>query len=105
VVRGEVVRVRLDRGARGTEQRGARYGVIVQSDELCGLSTLLVSPTSTSAVTSRFRPVVEVKGAATGVLVDQTRALSLDRIGESVGRLSALEIGNVNEALALVFGL
>jgi mRNA-degrading endonuclease toxin of MazEF toxin-antitoxin module len=39
------------------------------------------------------------------VLVDQTTATSSDRLGRSVGRLSARELRDLDAALALVFGL
>ena len=41
------------RGARGSEQQGSRYAVIVQSDDLM-LSTVLVAPTSRSAPPRSF---------------------------------------------------
>ena len=47
-MRGEVYRLRAPRRARGYEQTGPRYAVVVQSDQL-PLSTLLVAPTSTTA--------------------------------------------------------
>jgi mRNA interferase MazF len=56
VVRGEVRRLRVPRGRRGSEQRGARFAVIVQADELLALSTVLVAPTSRSAPAQSFRP-------------------------------------------------
>jgi mRNA interferase MazF len=103
VVRGEVFR--FARPARGGEQRGARYAVIVQADELLALSTVLVSPTSTSAPGRSFRPTIELAGTPTRVLVEQTTAISPERLGKSVGRLSARELSDLDEALAVVFGL
>jgi mRNA-degrading endonuclease toxin of MazEF toxin-antitoxin module len=44
VTRGEVYRFRLPR-QRSREQHGARFAVVVQADELLGLSTVLVAPT------------------------------------------------------------
>lgn len=105
MVRGEVFRLRVPRGARGREQRGARSAVIVQADELLALSTVLVAPTSTSAPARSFRPVIELKGRSTRVLVEQITAVSSERLGASVGRLSARELGAVDTALTLVFGL
>jgi mRNA interferase MazF len=105
VVRGEVFRLRVPRGARGTEQRSARYAVIVQADELLALSTVLVSPTSTSAPPRSFRPNIDVAGTPTRVLVEQTTAVSPERLGKSFGRLSARELADLDAALALVFGL
>jgi mRNA interferase MazF len=105
VIRGELFRLRLPRGVRGSEQRDARYAVVVQADELLALSTVLVSPTSRSAPARSFRPVVDVDGVPTRVLVEQTTAISPDRLGRSAGRLSTGELRNVDAALALVFGL
>ena len=105
MVRGEVFRLRVARGTRGSEQRGARYAVIVQADELLALSTVLVSPTSTAAPPRSFRPTIELQGSSTRVLVEQTTAISTDRLGESAGRLSASELRDLDTALALVFGL
>jgi mRNA interferase MazF len=105
VVRGEVFRLRVPRGARGAEQRGAHYAVVVQADELLALSTVLVSPTSRKARPQSFRPTIDVRGSPTRVLVEQTTAVSPDRLGEAVGRLSASELQDLDSALALVFGL
>lgn len=105
MVRGEVFRVRAPRDVHGSEQRGVRFGVVVQADELLPLSTVLIAPTSTSAQQRSFRPVIKLAGRATRVLVEQTWAVSTDRIGASVGRLSSSELRDVDDALALVFGL
>lgn len=105
MVRGEVFRLRAARGTRGAEQRGARYAVVVQTDELLALSTVLVSPTSSSAPSRSFRPAIEIDGTATRVLVEQTTAVSQDRLGDSVGRLTAIELRDLDTALALVLGL
>lgn len=105
MVRGEVFRLCVARGTRGSEQRGTRYAVVVQADELLALSTVLVSPTSTATPPRSFRPTIELQGSSTRVLVEQTTAVNADRLGESVGRLSASELRDVDAALALVFGL
>src|ERR671936_20077 len=105
MVRGEVFRLRVPRGTRGSEQRGARHAVIVQADELLALSTVLVSPTSTAAPPRSFRPTIGREGIPPGVLVEQTTAVSPKRLGESVGRLSASELRDLDTALALVLGL
>jgi mRNA interferase MazF len=95
----------MPRDARRSEQRGARYAVVVQADELLALSTVLVSPTSTAAPPRSFRPTIEIDGTATRVLVEQTTAISPERLGRSVGRLSVSELRDVDEAIELVFGL
>jgi mRNA interferase MazF len=103
VIRGEVFRIRLP--GRGREQRGERYGVIVQADEFLGLSTVLIAPTSRSARPTTFRPEVEIAGEATRVLVEQLRAVDLERLGDTAGRLTASELRALDEAIELVLGL
>ncbi|MEX2193935.1 MAG: type II toxin-antitoxin system PemK/MazF family toxin [Thermoleophilaceae bacterium] len=93
------------RGARGHEQRGARYAVIVQADEFLDLSTTLVAPTSTSAMPTSFRPRVSLEGRETRVLVEQTTVVDPHRLGRSAGRLEASELRAVDEALALILAL
>jgi mRNA interferase MazF len=105
VVRGEVFRLPSQRGTRGREQRGARYAVIVQADEFLGLSTVLVSPTSTGARAASFRPTLILEGTVTRILVEQTTVVDPQRLGHSAGRLDADELQSVDDALALVLGL
>lgn len=105
MVRGEVFRLRPPRGARGSEQRGVRFAVVVQADELLALSTVLVAPTSRAAPARSFRPRIDLEGASTCVLVEQTTAVAPQRLGESVGRLDASELRDLDAALSLVLGL
>lgn len=105
MVRGEIFRLPSPRGTRGREQGGARYAVIVQADEFLGLSTVLVSPTSTSAQAASFRPTITLGGNATRVLVEQTTVVDPQRLGRTAGRLDADELQGIDEALALVLGL
>jgi mRNA interferase MazF len=72
---------------------------------LLGTSTVLVAPTSASALHATFRPVIAVAGVQTRVLVAQTKAMDPRRLGRSAGRLDAAEAHSVDEALRLVFGL
>jgi mRNA interferase MazF len=104
VTRGDIYRVRLPAG-RGHEQRGPRYGVIVQADAFLGLSTAIVAPTSRSAAPATFRPEVELDGESTRVLVEQLRAVDLSRLDKHVGRLTPDEQRAVDESLELVLGL
>jgi mRNA interferase MazF len=103
-VRGEVYRLRAPRDARGHEQSGARYGVVVQSDQL-PLSTWLVAPTSTSARSATFRPEVLIDGAMARVLAEQTAAVDPSRLGDMAGLLSVEELRRVDAALRLVLDL
>jgi mRNA interferase MazF len=90
---------------QGADQRGSRYAVIVHADELLALSTVLVAPTSESAPARSFRPLIEIRGQETRVLVEQMTAVAVERLGASVGRLAAHEIGAVDAALTAVLGL
>jgi len=103
VNRGDVYRVTLASG-RGREQRGPRFGVIVQADEL-ELSTVIIVPTSRSARPATFRPEVEIQGDRTRVLVEQIRVADRDRLAARCGRLTADEQQSVDNALELVLGL
>jgi mRNA interferase MazF len=105
VVRGEVLRLPGARSARGRDLRGARYAIVVQADDLLGLSTVLVAPTSTSARSATFRPAIEVLGTQTRVLVEQTTVVDPQRLGASAGRLGAAEMQAVDSALRLLLAL
>lgn len=104
MIRGEIYRIRLP-GGRGREQAGPRFGVIVQADELLGLSTAIVAPTSRSAAPATFRPEIELLDEGTRVLVEQLRAVDIERLEEFAGRLTIAEQQAVDEALALVLDL
>jgi mRNA interferase MazF len=104
LTRGSVCAVRLGRTA-GPEQSGRRYAVIMQSDDLWLLNTVVVVPTSTSARAATFRPEIVVDGRRTRVLCEQIRTVDALRLGESVGMLSAPELSSVEDALELVLEL
>jgi mRNA interferase MazF len=105
MVRGEIFRLPPPRAARGHEQRGARYAIIVQADEFLGLSTTLVAPTSISARPASFRPTISLDGTDTRVLVEQTSVVDPQRLGAPAGRLQADELRAVDDALMLVLGI
>lgn len=103
-MRGDVYELKASRDARGHEQRGNRYAVVVQSD-LLPLSTWLVAPTSTSARPASFRPEIEIAGKSTLVLVEQTAAIDPQRLGQLVGHLTRQEMSAVDNALRVVLYL
>jgi mRNA interferase MazF len=105
VVRGDVFELRAPRVARGREQLGRRYGVIVQSTRFLALSTVVVAPTSTAARPASFRPEVELEGERTRVMVEQLCALDYARLGGQVGSLSSEEGEEVDRALELLLDL
>lgn len=105
MIRGDVIRLPADRNARGHEQQGPRYGVVVQADELATLSTVIVAPTSRSARPASFRPEIEVQNERTQVLVEQLRAVDIERLRAPTSHLSLDEMHAVDLALALVLDL
>lgn len=104
-MRGDLYRLRAPRDARGHEQAGSRYVVVVQSDDL-PLSTWLIAPTSTGRRAASFRPEIEVDGITTRVMVEQVTVIDPQaRLGEFAGRLSAGELAAVDSALRAVLAL
>jgi mRNA interferase MazF len=103
-VRGDVHALKAPRGARGSEQAGRRFAVILQSD-LLPLSTVLVAPTSTRAQEASFRPEVVIEGRTTLVLVEQTVAVDPGRLGPLVGHLTHDEMTDIRNALRTVLDL
>lgn len=103
--RGDVVRLRAPRGTRGHEQRGLRYGVVLQAGDLLALSTVIVAPTSTSTQPASFRPEITVAGSRTRVLADQLTAVDRSRLGATARSLTWEELGDVDRAVQVVLGL
>ncbi|MFG1928073.1 type II toxin-antitoxin system PemK/MazF family toxin [Cryptosporangium sp. NPDC048952] len=103
-MRGDVHELKAPRDARGHDQRGNRFAVVVQND-LLPLSTLLVAPTSTSARPTSFRPEIEIEGKTTYVLAEQTAAVQAERLGRIVGHLSHTEMTAVDAALRTVLSV
>jgi mRNA interferase MazF len=105
VRRGDVHALAVPSGSRGHEQRGRRYAVVVQTDFLQELSTVVVVPTSTAALATVFRPKVQVAGRKTRVLTEQIRALDRSRLGRRAGTLAESDLRAVDDALRVVLGL
>jgi mRNA interferase MazF len=104
VLRGDIYRFRLPKGV-GHEQHGARFGVVVQADEMLPRSVVLVAPTSRSARPASFRPQVDLAGETARVLVEQVGAVVVERLGDLAGHLSREELWGVDDALLTVLGL
>lgn len=103
-MRGDVHRLRAPGDARGREQTGVRYAVVVQSDDLL-LSTVLVAPTSRSAMPRVFRPTITLNNERTQVLVEQTTAVAPERLGALVGHVTRDELDQISGALRLTLAL
>lgn len=104
MIRGDVHRIKLP-GKRGHVQRGRRYAVIVQADDLLTLSTVVVCPTSRSAFPASFHPEVAIAEQPTQVLCEMVGAVDARALGERVGHLSREELRAVEDALLLVLDM
>ncbi|HVA71447.1 MAG TPA: type II toxin-antitoxin system PemK/MazF family toxin [Acidimicrobiales bacterium] len=102
--RGDIVRLSPPKN-EGREQQGSRFGVVIQSDALAPLSTVLVAPTSQSALYTHFRPVINIGSEQTKVLVEQLTAIDVRRASETVGHVSTEELWSIDDVVALVVGL
>jgi mRNA interferase MazF len=104
VVRGDVHAITLPRG-RGRVQHGRRFAVIVQTDDLLALSTVVICPTSTSAPPASFHPEIELDGEPTRVLCEMVGAVDARNLGNHVAHLGYDELRAVDDALLLILAL
>lgn len=104
-MRGDLYRLKAPKDARGHEQAGARYAIVVQSDDL-PLSTWIIAPTSTGRRGASFRPEIEIDGTKTRVMIEQLTVIDPQvRLGDFVGRLSHTEMRSIDAALLAVLAL
>jgi mRNA interferase MazF len=104
VVRGDVHQIKLP-GKRGHVQKGRRYAVIVQADDLLTLSTVVICPTSRSAFPASFHPEIAIQDGRTQVLCEMVGAIDAHRLGARIGHLSHNELCAVEDGLSLVLDL
>lgn len=104
MVRGDVHAITLPRG-RGRVQHGRRFAVIVQTDDLLALSTVVICPTSASAPAASFHPDIDLGGEPTRVLCEMVGAVDTRNLGERVSHLGYDALRAVDDALLLVLGL
>ena len=104
MVRGDVHEIVLPR-RRGRVQHGRRYAVIVQADDLLGLSTIVICPTSQSTPAATFHPEISTGDGATRVMCEMVGAVDARVLGKQVGHLTLDEMRGVDDALSLVLDL
>jgi mRNA interferase MazF len=104
VVRGDVHEIKLPDG-RGHVQHGRRYAVVVQADDLLSLSTVVICPTSRSAISASFHPEITIAGHPTQVLCEMVGAIDARALGKQVAHLTYDELRSVEDALLLVLDL
>jgi len=79
--------------------------VIVQTDDLLTLSTVVICPTSTSTPPASFHPEIDLEGEHTRVLCEMVGAIDARNLGRHVAHLRDDELQAVDDALVLVLGL
>ncbi len=104
MVRGDVHAITMPRH-RGHVQHGRRYAVIVQTNDLLSLSTVVVCPTSNSAPAASFHPQVDVDDDRTLVLCEMVGAVDARALGAQVGHLTFEEMRAVDDAMLMVLDL
>lgn len=104
MIRGAVYRIDLG-SARGHEQRGRRFGLVVSpTDSL--LSVVTVVPASTSAQPAMHRPQLTIAGRESCLLTDQIRSIDTDYVhGDPVDYLTRDELAEVENALTHYLGI
>ena len=105
MIRGAVYPVDLGDAKRGHEQRGRRLGLVISIGQNAW-SVVTISPTSTSAQASVFRPEVVIAGLETKILIDQVRTIDVSYVtGELIDYLSRDDMMQVEHSLSRYFGL
>jgi mRNA interferase MazF len=103
-VRGDIYRLKTSKHATGHEQRGSRYGIVMQSDAVMR-STVVVVPTSTSTIEDDTRVRLVFRGVETFALTEQMAAVDRSRLGEKVGRVDFQTIYEIEKAIRLLLGM
>ncbi|HET8658780.1 MAG TPA: type II toxin-antitoxin system PemK/MazF family toxin [Micromonosporaceae bacterium] len=104
VIRGAIYRVDLGEAKRGHEQR-RRLGLVLSPSSM-PWSVATVVPTSTTAQPAVFRPLLEINGQQTRLLVDQVRSIDTDYIiGDPLHYLERDELAEVEHAILRYLGL
>jgi mRNA interferase MazF len=104
IFRGALYEIKAAPGARGHEQQGHRFAVIIQSDRFA-TSAITVALTSTRAGAAVYRPEIEFDGRRTRILTDQIYSVAQTRLGAFKGALEADELADLDRALMLKLGL
>lgn len=105
-MRGEVYRLAAPRDARGHEQSGRRYAVVVLATRYAHLSQWLVVPTSTRATATLFRPRIEVAQTPALALCDALVAVDPgQRLGDLVDYLPLSSVAAIDLALSNLLDL
>ena len=102
--RGDIYTIILKKGV-SSELYGRRFAVVLQSNSMLPRSVVIIAPTSQSALDASIRPNIEVQQQPTKVMVEQMKAVSVERLGKKVGRVAAEEQWMIDDALFALLGL
>ena len=101
--RGDVFLVQLD-PTRGGEIRKSRPCVVVSPDELnAHVRTVIVAPLTKGGHAYPFRVPYKFGGKAGFVVVDQIRAVDVERFAKRLGRLTPATLNRSLEVLQAMF--
>ena len=90
----------------GSEQGGVRPVLIVQNDVGNRFSPTVIAAAITSQRDKTSLPThIEVDARDSVVLLEQVRTIDKRRLREKMGALDGGDMGKVNEALSVSFGL
>ena len=102
--RGDIYTITLKKGV-SSELYGKRFAVVLQSNSMLPRSVVIIAPTSQSALDASIRQNIEVQRQSTKVMVEQMKAVSVERLGKKVGRVAAEEQWMIDDALFALLGL
>ena len=103
VMRGDVYLVDLS-PTRGGEIQKTRLCVVVSPDELnAHLRTFMVAPLTTGSHPYPFRIPCRFKGRQGHVVLDQLRAVDLERMVRHLGRITPTTLGRALVTLQMMF--
>lgn len=100
---GDVVWMTLEPGA-GREQRGRRPVLVVTDQRLAAVRLAWVVPLSTTDRGWPIHVTVTVGGRTSYAMCEQLRAVPVDRLGQSLGRVSYDNLVNVRAILHSLAG-
>lgn len=102
--RGDIYTITLKKGV-SSELYGKRFAVVLQSNSMLPRSVVIIAPTSLNALHASIRPNIEVQRQPTKVMVEQMKAVSIDRLGKKVGQVKAEEQWLIDDAIFALLGL
>lgn len=107
-MRGHIFSIRADKQARGHEQQGSRYAIVIQASRLTHLNKWVVVPTTSNPNARRgiVRPVIDWGAGESVALCDALVSVDPEvRLGEQVGYLSQGELSQIDQALRFLLDL